>query len=94
MTLHLSVLCGSQSIHNIKRLVFKADVESVYSAVRNKSLHKTDTLRLYGVKEETAHRWHCRITTNNAVHSAVLSLGLTRDCVPWSGRHQFLHSDG
>jgi hypothetical protein len=33
------------ALHNIKILVFKTDVESVYSAVRTESLHKTDTLR-------------------------------------------------
>jgi hypothetical protein len=51
LTLHLSVLWISEqtatfALHNIKRLVFKTDTESVYSAVRNKSLYKTDTLRL------------------------------------------------
>jgi hypothetical protein len=31
---------------DINKLVFKTDVESVYSAVRTESLYKTDTLRL------------------------------------------------
>jgi hypothetical protein len=34
------------ALWNIKRLVFIAEVESVYSAVRTESLYKTDTLRL------------------------------------------------
>jgi hypothetical protein len=34
------------ALHNIKRLVFITDVESVYSAVRAESLYKTDTLHL------------------------------------------------
>jgi hypothetical protein len=34
------------ALYNIKRLVFITQVESVYSAVRTDSLHKTDTLRL------------------------------------------------
>jgi hypothetical protein len=34
------------ALHNIKRLVLKTEVESVYSAVRTDSLHKTDTLHL------------------------------------------------
>jgi hypothetical protein len=35
---------------NIKRLVFITEVESVYSAVRTESLHKTDTVRPEKVK--------------------------------------------
>jgi hypothetical protein len=34
------------ALYNINRVVFIAEVESVYSAVRTESLHKTDTLRL------------------------------------------------
>jgi len=34
------------SLHNIKRLVFITDVESVYSAVRTESLYNTDKFRL------------------------------------------------
>jgi hypothetical protein len=34
------------SLHNIKRLVFITNVESVYCAVRTKSLYNTDTFRL------------------------------------------------
>jgi hypothetical protein len=34
------------ALQNIKRLVFITEVQSVYSAVRAESLHKTDTLRL------------------------------------------------
>jgi hypothetical protein len=34
------------ALQNIKRLVFKTEVESVYSAVRTESLYKTDTFRL------------------------------------------------
>jgi hypothetical protein len=36
-------------LQNIKRLVFITEVESVYSAVRTKSLYKANTLRLYSV---------------------------------------------
>jgi len=34
------------TLHNIKRLVFITEVESVYFAVRTQSLHNTDTVRL------------------------------------------------
>jgi hypothetical protein len=34
------------ALHNIKRLGFITDGESVYSAVRTESLYKTDILRL------------------------------------------------
>jgi hypothetical protein len=34
------------ALENIKRLVFITEVESVYSAVRTESLHKTEKLRL------------------------------------------------
>jgi hypothetical protein len=34
------------ALRNIKRLVFKTDVESVYSAVRTGPLYKIDTLPL------------------------------------------------
>jgi len=33
-------------LHNIKRMVFITDVESVYCAVRTESLYNTDTFRL------------------------------------------------
>jgi hypothetical protein len=36
----------SFALQQIKRLVFKTEVESVYSAVRTESLYKTDTLRI------------------------------------------------
>jgi len=32
--------------HNIKRLVFVTEVESVYCTVRTESLYNTDTIRL------------------------------------------------
>jgi len=34
------------SLHNIKRLVFITDVESVYSAVSTESLYNADRFRL------------------------------------------------
>jgi hypothetical protein len=34
------------ALYSIKRLVFIAEVESVYRAVRTESLYKTDKLRL------------------------------------------------
>jgi len=34
------------ALYDIKRLVFKTEVESVYSAVRTESLYNTDTFRL------------------------------------------------
>jgi hypothetical protein len=34
------------ALYNINRLIFITEVESVYSAVRTESLHKTDTFRL------------------------------------------------
>jgi hypothetical protein len=37
---------ASFAVHNIKRLVFITEVESVYCAVRTQSLHNTDTFRL------------------------------------------------
>ena len=38
------------ALHNIKRLVFITEVESVYCAVWTESLYNTDTLRLEMVK--------------------------------------------
>jgi hypothetical protein len=38
------------ALHNIKRLVFRTQVESVYCAVRTESLYNTDTFRLLKVK--------------------------------------------
>ena len=34
------------ALHNIKRLVFITDVESIYCAVRTESLYNTDTFRV------------------------------------------------
>ena len=34
------------ALHNIKRLVFKTEVESVYCAVRTESVYNTDMFRL------------------------------------------------
>jgi len=36
----------SFAVHNIKRLVFITEAESVYCAVRTESLYNTDTFRL------------------------------------------------
>jgi hypothetical protein len=38
------------ALHNIKRLVFITEVESVYCAVRTEFLYNTDTFRLLKVK--------------------------------------------
>jgi hypothetical protein len=37
---------ATPALYNIKRLIFITEVDSVYSAVRTESLHKTDKLRL------------------------------------------------
>jgi hypothetical protein len=39
------------ALYSINRLFYITEVESVYSAVRTESLYKTDTLRLWRVKE-------------------------------------------
>ena len=37
------------ALHNIKRLIFITEVESVYCTVRTESLYNTDTFRLLKV---------------------------------------------
>ena len=42
----ISEQIGNFALHNIKRLVFITEEESVYCAVRTESLYNTDTFRL------------------------------------------------
>jgi hypothetical protein len=54
------------ALHDIKRLVFKTDVESVYSAVRTESLYKTGMLPLERVNFTLyfAHTLPCCLAFN------------------------------
>jgi hypothetical protein len=71
------------ALHNIKRLVFITEVESVYSAVRTESLYKTDTLHLYRVKRHLECEDDIRIKqtykdTSHALQQIFFFLLITR----------------